>query len=463
MLITKINFFKEYLTFIPFDTSTEKGRSDERYRKIALSTGTSIFHKAITIFTGLISIPLTVNYLGEERFGLWMIITSIIALLTFADLGLGNGLVNAIAKSEGNNDSKYSQKAISSTFFILLAISLLLSVIFLIFYPIINWSSLFNVNTEIAINESGPTIFVLMLFFLVNIPLGIINKIRIGFQEGYQNNFWLGIGSILGLIGVLGSIYLKLGLPFLVGFMMIGPLIGLIINGYLFFYKRLNLLPKFKYFDLKISKNLIRMGFLFFLLQIFSLVANSADNIIITQILGPSAVATYAITKKMFLAIQVTQFIIAPLWPAFIESLNRKDYQWAEKTLIKILKYSMFFGGLVALPLVFFGGLIVELWVNENVIPSFYLLLGFFFFTIFQNYGGSMSVFLNNEDLIKKQLIFYSVASVAAIFLQIIFCKLFGLPGIVYGLLFGFLIFYVIPAYKLAFGYLDAKNKLKEY
>ena len=255
------------MTFSSFDTSNEEGRANERYRKVALSTGSSIFHKAVTIFTGLISIPLTVNYLGEERFGLWMTITSIIALLTFADLGLGNGLVNAIAKSEGKADKNYAQKAIASTFFILLAITLFLSIIFISIYPIVEWYKVFNVQSEIAVAESGSTILVLMIFFLLNIPLGVIEKTRIGLQEGYQNNFWLGIGAIIGLIGVLVAIYFKLGLPYLVGFMMFGPLFSLLVNGFFLFQKRLYLLPRFENFEIEISKKLINVGIIFFFLQ----------------------------------------------------------------------------------------------------------------------------------------------------------------------------------------------------
>lgn len=161
----------------------------------------------------------------------------------------------------------------------------------------------------------------------------------------------------------------------------------------------------------------------------------------------------------MFLAIQFSQFIIAPLWPAFVESIAKKDYKWAETTLIKILKISMLTGALTAIPLVFFGKNIIEIWVNKDVIPSTSLLIGFFLFTVFQNYGGSMSVFLNNDSLIKKQLKFVGISAFASVIFQIIFCIQFGVAGIIYGILVGYLLFYVVPAYKLAFGFLDDKIK----
>lgn len=436
---------------------TEEGRGIERYRKIALSIGGAAFHKLVTIITSLVSIPLTVDYLGVERFGLWMIITSIMALIVFADLGLGNGLVNAVAKSEGEDDVNSVQTAVSSTFFMLLIVSIVLAVIFFSVYPFIQWENIFNVKSEIAIKESGLALGILMSYFFINLPLSIIEKIQLGYQLGYKNNIWLGLGAIFGLIGVLVAINLKLGLPYLVGFMVLGPLIAVILNGFFLFKNKANIFPKISCFSLITSKKLLSIGVIFFFLQLFTVIGGSVDNIIIAQVLGASAVATYAITKKMFLAIQFSQFIIAPLWPAFVESMAKKDYKWAEKTLIKSLKVSMFFGALSAFPLIFFGRDIIEIWVNKEVIPSYSLLMGFFLFTIFQNYGGSMSVFLNNDALIKKQLKFVAMSSIASVFFQIVFCIKFGIVGIIYGVLLGYLIFYVIPAYRLAFDFLSQK------
>jgi O-antigen/teichoic acid export membrane protein len=52
-----------------------------------------------------------------------MAISSILALMSFADLGLGNGLLNAISQANGRNSKKDAQIAVSSTFFILVGIA----------------------------------------------------------------------------------------------------------------------------------------------------------------------------------------------------------------------------------------------------------------------------------------------------------------------------------------------------
>src|ERR1035441_8948081 len=83
-----------FLRLRPFDTSTESGRSQERQRRAFLSTMAAFAAKGIAIVTQLVTVPMTLNYLGAERFGLWMAISSVVSMLAFADLGVGNGLLN---------------------------------------------------------------------------------------------------------------------------------------------------------------------------------------------------------------------------------------------------------------------------------------------------------------------------------------------------------------------------------
>ncbi len=100
-IIGRIRAMKHLLRLKPFDTSTEQGRSRERYRRAALTTFASVTAKAVTVLTALITVRLTVRYLGTERYGLWMTITSVVAMMAFADLGIGNGLLNCISEAHG--------------------------------------------------------------------------------------------------------------------------------------------------------------------------------------------------------------------------------------------------------------------------------------------------------------------------------------------------------------------------
>lgn len=95
---------RRFLTLRSFDVSTDAGRSDERHRRIALTSATGIGSRVIASVTMLVSLPLTVRYLGEERYGLWMTIGSLVSILGVTDLGLGYGVINRVAEADGRDD-----------------------------------------------------------------------------------------------------------------------------------------------------------------------------------------------------------------------------------------------------------------------------------------------------------------------------------------------------------------------
>ena len=140
----------------PFDTSTEGGRSKERFRRAALTTMTSVAARAIALLTALISVPLTFRYLGAERYGIWMVLISIIAAMGFADLGIGNGLMNAVSEAYGKDDHHLAKEYITSALALMLCIATLLALAGAVAYPFLPWLRLFNVKSgELRRKEPG--------------------------------------------------------------------------------------------------------------------------------------------------------------------------------------------------------------------------------------------------------------------------------------------------------------------
>ena len=50
--------------------------------------------KVASIIANLVTVPLILNYLGAEQYGVWITITSVFLILGVADFGIGNGLLN---------------------------------------------------------------------------------------------------------------------------------------------------------------------------------------------------------------------------------------------------------------------------------------------------------------------------------------------------------------------------------
>jgi O-antigen/teichoic acid export membrane protein len=450
----------EVLRLTPFDVSTEEGRSKERYRRVILSATASVTAKAITAATALISIPLAVNYLGTERYGMWMTISSVIAMLAFADLGMGNSLVNSIAEADGRDDRVAAVRSVSSGFFMLLGVSALIVILSLTSYGFISWPRVFNVTSDLAAREAGPALTVFVLCFAANIPLGVVERVQIGYQQSFTSSAWQSAGSLGGLVGVLLTIHFRAGLPWLVLAMAGTPTLAVALNWMVqFFWRRPWLRPRWSQVDRVTCRKLAKLSALFLVLQILTVIGTASDNLIIAQIFGASAVAGYAVVQKLFSIALLSQYFIAPLWPAFGEALARRDYSWARRTLHRSILLGVGLGAVFAVPFVAFGQKIVEFWVGSDLVPSLTLLAGFACYAIWGGYIGAMSAFLNGASLLKRQVIFFGAASMGALVLKIVLARYWQIAGVIWATVLAYGLLYAVPAWLLAHRYLSQQQE----
>jgi O-antigen/teichoic acid export membrane protein len=450
--------FSQVLSVIrlrPFNSDSEADRSRERYRRIVLGASTSLGARAIGMLISVIQVPLSTGYLGRERYGLWMTVGSMMGFFGFADFGMGNGLVNALSEADGKQNRVLARIYVSNAFFLLLGIGALVIMTFFLLDPFIAWEGIFNVKTASVKNETTAVVFVLIAITAFNFPLGVVQRVRDGYQESYINTFWGIIGAFISLGGLLTAIYLKASLPWLIAAISSGQIIALFFSWIHLFLSRPWLAPSLSAFDWREARKLANIGIIFLMLQIFTIIVNSSDNIIIAQIISVVAVSNFVIAQKMFMMTQVVQAFVQPLWPAFGEAMSRREYDWARRTFNRALGLSVCMAALTSIPLVIFGKRIINVWIGPDFVPSTILLVGFALWTILIAYGGVLSVFLNHGDMLKKQLLFYGMAAISTLLMKICLVKYWDIAGAVWATLICFGVFYVLPGAKLAYSTLD--------
>ena len=85
------------------------------------------------------------------------------------------------------------------------------------------------------------------------------------------------------------------------------------------------------------------------------------------------------------------------------------------------------------------------------------MLAGFAVYSVLMNIGGSLSVFLNNGEYLKKQALIFGVASIISILLKIILVAFWrDASGAIWGTVIGYSIFFIGPACLIAY---TKKNK----
>lgn len=442
----RLNRIFKLIRLKPFDCSTEEGRSNERYRRVALTALASAIAKFVSMLTVLISVPLTLHYLGPERYGMWMTISSIIVVLGFADLGMGNGLLNTISDARGRNDQEGIIRSVSSTFFMLAFLAIILGAVFTITYKYIPWIQMFKISSPKAILEAGPATAVFIGCFLLSMPLGLVQRIQLGYQEGYHTGYWAAFGSILGLLLVLLVIYFQAGLPWLVLAMSGSQVLALLFNNIQLLSKRPFLYPVAHKASYRTGIKIVRKGLLFFVLQIAVAVAFASDNIVIAQILGPEAVTQYSVPMKMFSIVTIIlSMVLNPLWPAYGESIARGDLKWVKRTLYQSLIITFAVTTVGAIILTIFGVQLIHLWTGSQVTPTFSLLLGLGVWTVLSGCGNALAMFLNGANLLKFQVIMAVTMASTSIVVKITWANSIGISGIIWGTVCTYIAFTILP------------------
>jgi O-antigen/teichoic acid export membrane protein len=420
----------------PFDTSTPEGRANERYRRVLLTAAASLGSRGVAILTMLISLPLTLHYLGHDRYGMWMTISSVVGLLGFADLGLGNGLLNAISNADGRGDRDDARRYTTSALLMLSTVALVLGVAFALVYPWVPWGKLFNVKTAQAARESGPAVAAFMACFLCNLPLAVVQRVQVGYQEGLAANLWQCLASLLGFAALLVAIFLHAGLVWLIAAMAGGPCVAYLINSAVVFgVQKPWLRPARSAMHFAAALRLLRMGSMFFILQITCAMAFTADNIIVARVLGSDAVPTYAISARMFaIPSLVVALAINPLWPAYGEALARGDVAWVRRTLYRSLQLTLAIVVPSAVFLVLTGAFIVRVWTHDpNVVPSLGLLLGLGTWLIIGQVANSLATFLNGIHVIRFQAVVCLLAAFVNLWASVVLTRRIGVAGVIWG------------------------------
>jgi O-antigen/teichoic acid export membrane protein len=430
-----------------FDTAEAGGRSKERYRRVAFTTLASIGSRGIQILTSLITVPLTLNYLGAERYGMWMTMSSLVAMLGFADLGIGNGLLNAVSDAFGRRDSKDAARYVSSAFFTLIGIAAVVGIAFAAAYRFVPWARVFNVASPTAASEAGPAVAVLVACFLVGLPLGITSRVRFGYQQGFVDSSWMAGGSLVSLIAVLLAVALRAGLPVLVLAMSAGPLVATLFNGsWLFFKTHPELRPHWSRASRVAAFSILSTGVYFFILQIASAVAYQSDGIVVAQILGPESVAQYAVPMKLFILVPtILGFVFMPLWPAYAEAFARGDRDWALVTLRRSLKLAAAVSIPISLLLVVVGGPLIQVWVGPSIDPPWLLLAAAGTWAVMSAFAGALAMFLNGAKILRFQAVTAICMMVGNLGLSILFTLWIGLSGVLWGSVVAQAVFVFLP------------------
>ena len=429
------------------DLATEDGRSSERYRRAALTVVVSAGAKVLAIVTLFGSIRIISNTTSAEELGLWLLLVTAVTLVGFADFGIGNGLLNAIADARGRDDDEFTKEAISSAFFALLGLALLLGGAFALVYPHVEWATLYNVTGPTA-DQAGPATAAFVACILAALPLGISQRVHHAHQRGWVANGWQGLASAISLAAVIVASKEGAGTPVLVAAMLSGPPVAYFSDScVLFFRNRPDLRPRLRLASTRAARRVLSHGFLFFIIATVGAVSYELDSLVISHYLGADQVQVYAVPFRLFmLAPSVVTLLLTPLWPAYGEAASRRDLAWVNSTLRRSLALGIVLTLVPSLLLIPLTQPILDVWVRGAVEPPIGLLVAMAVWAVLSGISTAVATFFNGTGVLKIQVPVAIAMGLTNLVLSIVLVQHIGVAGPMWGTIVSQVVVGMVPA-----------------
>ena len=380
----------------------------------------NVFSKAAALAVMACSVSLTLPYLGEQRFGIWMTIASFSGMLTFLGMGVGNALTNAVA-SRSAEPPEALRSLISGGLFLLALVGLLVGLGLHGLVDFLPWSRMVKLAEPELLVQAQQAAKIFALLFGMNLFTTGIQSVFAGLQRTYEVHLVNAIGSILALVCLwlaadeqagLGVLLLAtLGVQTLVTLV----LLVLLVRRQLFSIANLSQNIRIE------SSGLLRSGSLFFLLQLGTMVGWGSDALIISSTLGPASVAVYSIVTRLFqLVSQPLAMVNSPLWGGYADAYSKGDVGFIKKTLKASLFLTFISASLATLFLYLVGPWLITVWTHGLVVVPTYLLAAIAVWTVLDCCGGALGMFLNGVNIVRQQVVVVTLFCLLVLPLKII-------------------------------------------
>lgn len=427
---------RKFLTLRPFDVTTEQGCSDERYRLAVLSMVANVLSRGVGLVVMVLTVSLTIPYLGAERFGVWMTIASFAGMLSFLDLGVGNALTNKVAHAAtlSNPDSLRSLISGGLGFLFIVGSSMGVALAALTF--VLPWESLIKVQDKVLYIEIRQAVVLFSLLFGLQIISNGVQRIFAGLQRAFEAHIVCAIGSIVSLICLFAITQQQVGILLLLS-ATFGIQIFMSLFLILLLRRRKLIILSGLLKNIRIeTPDLIKVGGLFFLLQIGVMLSTGADGLIISSNLGVAQVAAFSLVQRLFqFASQPMSIMNASLWSAYADADARGDKKFIKNTLILSLKSTASFSVVVVTILILFGAEIIKLWTKNEISISFTLLLVYGFWSILEMIGNALGIFLNGCGIVRQQVVNVVIFSFVSVGAKIYAINYYGLEAMILSLI----------------------------
>lgn len=422
-------------------TGISPARTAWRYRMASKAFLANLAASGAGLLLTIATVRWASPYLGAERFGVWATFASFAAMLSFLDLGLGNALVNQVAKRSSDGDVSSLRQLVSGGLGWLATIGLLASTTLAALAAHLPWHLILHLQDRFIADEARATAIIFAILFGAHLISSGTLKILVGQQRSHEANLVNFAASLMALALLWKATNERSDISTLM-MAAFGPqaLLGLLTVPVLWRRKLLRFECTFAGMALE-RKDLMQLGGAFLVLQLGTVLGWGTDALLVATLNGPGEVASLVIAQRLFqIASRPVYMLNAPLWAAYADAHAQGDREFLRKTLRLSGTLSVVIGGGIALMLLLASPWIVPFWTKGTIDIPTALLVSMGVWTVLELCGSALSTYLNGVGVLREQAIVVVLFCAIALPLKIICTIAAGATGLVVATIVSYII-----------------------
>jgi O-antigen/teichoic acid export membrane protein len=325
--------------------------------------------KFFSIIISFIYVPLVLGFLDQEKYGIWVTLTTIATWSRLLDIGIAGGLRLKLSEAIALKDSQKGRIHISTTYAFIGGIFLFCLIVFYLVNPLLNWQSILNTSL-VSQSELDRLALIAISFFILGFILQTINQVYLAHGNSIAEGIiQLTISSITLLLIWLASVLAEKGNLILLGTIVtsIPVLVYSIVTVYTFWYKFPHFRPSFNEIKIRESRSLISLSLQNFVTSITYVIIYGSLPFVVAHLFGQNEVAIFNIAYNMFnLPVMLINLLVMPIKPLVTLAFTKKEFDWIRQMLNRLTKMSVVIvAGTIIM--ILFNQFIYHIWIGDKV------------------------------------------------------------------------------------------------
>jgi O-antigen/teichoic acid export membrane protein len=326
----------------------------------------------VNIAVGFFLSPFVLHHLGDDAFGLWILIFSLTGYYGIFDFGIRSSLIRYVSKFQATGDKEHLARLINTSLFVYTCLGLVLMVPTVLgsFYV----DRFFHIPTAFR-HDAKILFFMVGTCIAVGFPLGMSGGILEGLQRFYLLNSTNIVGTLIRAALIIYFLHRGFGLLTVAFITMSMPLAMSAIRGVI--AQRLVTIPYgWRYVDRESFKQVANYGSVTFMIIVAARLRFKSDAVIIGTFLSAAAITRFSIGSRLVDYAGETVSSVAQIFTPMSSQFHATgDYNGLRKIFISGNRACAFIMFPIAVALIVMGKSVIEAWVGPRYISSYIILL----------------------------------------------------------------------------------------